>query len=52
MVWLILGYLANGDSEKDILAAYPSLVAEDIHACVAYAAESAKERILLIEIDS
>ena len=52
MVWLILGYLANGDSEKDILAAYPSLVAEDIHACLAYAAESAKERILPIEIDS
>ena len=38
--------------KKDILAAYPSLAAEDIHACLAYAAESAKERILPIEIDS
>ena len=45
MVWLILQYLANGDSEGDILAAYPDLAAEDIHACLAYAAEAAPQRL-------
>lgn len=50
MVWLILEYLANGDSEEEVLAAYPVLETEDVHACLAYAAESARERILPIEI--
>lgn len=50
MVWLILQYLANGDSENDILAAYPDLTAKDIHVCLAYAAESARERVLPIEV--
>ena len=50
MVWLVLQYLANGDSVEDILAAYPSLAPEDIDACLAYAAESARERILPIEV--
>ncbi|MEW6349068.1 MAG: DUF433 domain-containing protein [Thermodesulfobacteriota bacterium] len=35
MVWLVLKYLANGDSAADILAAYPSLPEEDIRACLA-----------------
>jgi len=46
MVWLILQYLANGDTLEDIFAAYPDLTAEDIRACLAYAAESARERVL------
>ncbi len=50
MVWLILQYLANGDSEKEILVGYPDLCAEDIRACLAYAAESARERVLPIEV--
>ncbi len=50
MVWLLLQYLANGDSAEDVLAAYPGLTAEDIQACLAYAAESARERILPIEV--
>ena len=37
MVWLIVQYLANGDSTEDILAAYPALTREDIQACLAYA---------------
>ncbi len=52
MVWLILEYLANGDSADDILASYPTLTREDISACLAYAAKTAKERILPMEIEA
>ena len=48
MVWLILEYLANGDSHEHILEAYPTLGPEDIRACLAYAAESAREKVVLI----
>jgi uncharacterized protein (DUF433 family) len=50
MVWLIVQYLANGDSVEDILAAYPSLTREDVQACLAYAAEVTRERVLPIEV--
>jgi uncharacterized protein (DUF433 family) len=50
MVWLVLNYLANGDSIEDILAAYPNLTREDIRACLAYAAEAARERVVSIEV--
>lgn len=52
MVWLIVQYLANGDSKDDILVAYPSLTREDIQACLAYAAEVTRERVLPIEVSS
>jgi len=32
----VLGMLAAGDSEQDILDAYPFLEADDIRACFAY----------------
>ena len=35
----ILGYLAGGMSEDQILAEFPQLTREDIRACLAYAAE-------------
>jgi len=35
----ILGYLASGMSEDALLAEFPQLVADDIKACLAYAAE-------------
>jgi uncharacterized protein (DUF433 family) len=37
-IWvsLILDLLADGVSERDILANYPSLTAEDIRACIGY----------------
>ena len=35
----ILGYLAGGMSEEQILADFPQLTREDIRACLAYAAE-------------
>lgn len=52
MVWLILKYLANGDSIDDILSAYPGLTRADVEACLAYAAEAARERVVPIEIAS
>jgi uncharacterized protein (DUF433 family) len=35
----ILSYLAGGMSEEQILADFPQLAAEDIRACLAFAAE-------------
>lgn len=36
-VELILGLLAQGETEKTLLEDYPDLEPEDIHACLAYA---------------
>ena len=36
----VLGWLAAGMSEAEILADYPQLTAEDIRACLAFAAAS------------
>lgn len=36
----VLGWLAAGMTETDILADYPQLTAEDIRACLAFAAAS------------
>ncbi|MDZ4840978.1 MAG: DUF433 domain-containing protein [Hyphomicrobium aestuarii] len=51
-IWvsLILDFLASGDTEADILAAYPVLQAEDIRAAIAYAAEIARERIVPVPL--
>jgi uncharacterized protein (DUF433 family) len=35
----ILGYLAGGMSEEQLLAEFPQLSRDDIRACLAYAAE-------------
>ncbi len=35
----VLGWLASGMSEAEILAEYPELTREDIRACLSYAAE-------------
>ena len=47
-IWvsLILDFLASGESEADVLAAYPQLEPDDIRAALAYAAEVARERIV------
>jgi len=47
-IWvsLILDFLASGETENGILAAYPQLQQEDIRAALAYAAEIARERIV------
>lgn len=41
----VLGYLAGGMAEVEVLAAFPQLQHEDILACLAFAAE--RERRLL-----
>ena len=38
-VYDVLGWLAAGMTEPEILADYPELVSEDIRACLTYAAE-------------
>jgi uncharacterized protein (DUF433 family) len=47
-IWvsLILDFMAGGQTESQILAAYPQLRSEDIRAALAYAAEVARERIV------
>jgi len=42
-VELVIGLLAEGWTEQDILAAYPHLTHDDILACLAYAQELVSE---------
>jgi len=48
MVSVILDNLAAGISIEEILKSYPSLSREDIQAAIAYAAELARERVVLV----
>lgn len=41
----VLASLAQGDTPETILAAFPSLTKEDIHAAIAFAAASAEENL-------
>lgn len=47
-IWvsLILDFLAAGESEAAIIAAYPQLAPDDIRAAIAYAADIARDRII------
>ncbi|GIV05549.1 MAG: hypothetical protein KatS3mg016_1124 [Fimbriimonadales bacterium] len=49
-IWvaLILDLLASGMSVEDILREYPQLEEADIRACLAYAAEMAREQIMAV----
>jgi uncharacterized protein (DUF433 family) len=51
-IWvsLILDFLAEGVNEAEIFAGYPQLQPEDIRACIAYAAEIARERIVPVSV--
>lgn len=40
----VLGLLAEGRTHEEVLAAYPYLAAEDIEACLSYAAWRLEER--------
>jgi uncharacterized protein (DUF433 family) len=42
--------LASGDKSEEILEDYPSLIAEDIQACLEYAASLAEEQLTPIEM--
>jgi uncharacterized protein (DUF433 family) len=46
----VLASLAAGDSADQILSAFPSLKAEDIHAAIAFAAASAEEDLPVPEV--
>jgi uncharacterized protein (DUF433 family) len=43
---VVLDNLAAGVSSEEILKSYPGVTAEDIDACIAYAAELARERVV------
>jgi len=44
----VLEYLASGMSEADILRDFPELTPDDIHACLAFAAE--REKKLMVSV--
>lgn len=46
LVTTVLDNLAAGLDADEIMASYPSLTRESVHAAVAYAAELAKERVV------
>ena len=48
MVSVILDNLAAGVSADEILESYPSLTKPDIQAAIAYAAELARERVVMV----
>lgn len=48
MVSVILDNLAAGLSTEEILKSYPSLTSQGIQAAIAYAADLARERIVLL----
>lgn len=53
-IWvsLIVDNLADGVSEDEILAAYPSLDRNDIRAALAYAAEMTRERVIPVATEA
>jgi uncharacterized protein (DUF433 family) len=42
----VVGMVADGMSEREILDAYPDLEADDVHEALRYAAEAVREREL------
>jgi len=48
-VYLVLEKLAAGETADQILAAYPQLTAADLTACLEYAAQLAREEVVLAE---
>ena len=42
----VVGMIADGMSEQEILDAYPDLEADDVHEALRYAAEAVREREL------
>jgi len=41
----VLGYLAGGMSEQQILADFPQLTSDDVRACLTYAAERERRTV-------
>ncbi|HZF31757.1 MAG TPA: DUF433 domain-containing protein [Gammaproteobacteria bacterium] len=44
----VVGMVADGITEAEILEAYPDLTADDIHEALRYAAEAVREHVLPI----
>ena len=42
----IVSLIAEGQSEREILEAYPDLTTDDIHEALRFAAEAVRERVL------
>ena len=53
-IWvsLLLDFLASGMTTEEIVAEYPQLTIEDIHAAIAYGAEMSRERYVEIPLES
>lgn len=53
-IWvsLILDFLADGRMVEEVLEEYPTLVGEDVLACIAYGAETASERFVELDLES
>ena len=47
-VYDVLGYLASGMTEDQVLADFPFLTREDIRACLAYAAEREQAKLVAV----
>jgi uncharacterized protein (DUF433 family) len=45
-VYDVLSYLAAGMSQQEILGDFPYLTAEDIHACLSYAADREQQQLI------
>jgi uncharacterized protein (DUF433 family) len=52
MVSVVLDNLAAGLDAEEVLESYPSLKLEDIQAAIGYAAELARERIVMVSSES
>lgn len=48
-VYLLLEKMAAGETSEQLLAAYPQLTAEDLRACLEYAAALAAEEVVLTD---
>lgn len=47
MVQTILEYLSSGDTSTQILAQYPMLEEEDLHACIKFAADLMNRKFII-----
>ena len=52
-IWvsLILGILASGTPEAELLAQYPTLIHDDVLAAIAYGAEAASDRVIPVPVE-
>ncbi|NCO43732.1 MAG: hypothetical protein COZ06_02800 [Armatimonadetes bacterium CG_4_10_14_3_um_filter_66_18] len=52
-IWvsLVVDNLAEGVAEQELLEAYPQLTREDLRACLGYAAEMTRERVLPVPVE-